>query len=211
MATYSLLPNDICEVIFHQTYDGSKILSVLHYQFRGPELVEDGRAEVNALITSLSTVSSPNQIISSMLDCQVANLAHQFVTGQVVQATRRPYETVLADHAGAYAGDGLPSNVAAVITKQSALPGRGRSGSLHVAGLGVNTYVDSTFTGAFIALLDTLAGRLTLTVPMTAGVGYNWHPVIWSPRHPTGANDIFGVLPQDTVRVMRRRTLRVGE
>jgi len=207
---YNLLANDVAEIIFWQDYQGQTILTVLHYKLVATTTFPDGIAELTALRDHLTTPADPNQILDSLMDCQVADLSHVYQTVQLVYPLRRPVLSGGTTGPGNQANPGMPSNVAGVVIKQSSVAGRGRAGSLHVGGIARADISGGMVSAGLGTRLETLAGRLTLDVPTTGGVAEVWEPVIWNARTPSSTASIAGAYAQDTARVMRRRTLRVG-
>jgi hypothetical protein len=100
--------------------------------------------------------------------------------------------------------------VAAVITKRTAFAGRWAVGSFHLGGLPQNAYVNGTLEPTFKTSVGLVAAQLLedITIAIVGGV---YEPVI---VHPVAAHDGSTVLRetdvQDTLRVMRRRTVGLG-
>jgi hypothetical protein len=102
------------------------------------------------------------------------------------------------------------SNLAAVITKRGALGNRANIGSVHIAAPPAAGQIDGTWYSTYLTKLQAVAACMTTlyTVPLET---MDARMVIYHRKNPELSAQVEFTQPRDTVRVMRRRTLRVGE
>lgn len=105
-------------------------------------------------------------------------------------------------------------NQAAVITRAGMLSGRAFVGSIHIPGLSAGNFTNGKVTGPYLTLMSTVGSRMlndfTDTTEGTVGrpVLYHYRKVPLAPVPPTA---LYRTIPQQTIRVMRRRTIGVGK
>lgn len=204
---YAIVPNDMCEITTFARYKGQQILSVFHYRYIA---AQPGNvvAEFSALYEAV--VSNANSLLSKIRACQVDDVIYDKVRMQIIYPLRRPYDDKITVSNGTRINvDPAPPNVAAVINKQTDIQQRGRTGSLHIAGMNSEDQANGVWTAAYITALTAVANAIPVDIP-GAGVNATWTPYTWSRSQPGQPAVIIGALPMSTVRVMRRRTVGVG-
>jgi len=206
---WNLLNGDIVEVIAWQNYNQQTILNVLHYKLETASSIADGVGEVDGLVGKLTDAVGAESIRKQMRLAQVDGLVHERWSGQLVYPIRRPIQFTPVNVAGVIVEAGLPQNVAATITKQPDLPGRGRSGSFHMAGAPASANALGEWDAIWFTNLQPIADKIKANVP-TIAAGGTWRPVIWSGKTPTVSREVFNAFAQETIRVQRRRTVRLG-
>jgi len=205
--------NSVLEVTVRSRYQGSVILSVLHYRWQtatpttiNGDLVVDAAREIFEVgITS---------VLSFYKLAVNAGFAIQAVRYQWIYPTRYSYED-FSDHAdtGTLAGDPLPSNLAAVIIKKSPYAGPHGVGSVHMSGLTTLSLIEdgSLLSVGYKSALNSLAGALDNVIDTgVALAGSTLVPVIYNKVNPEGSPQWNEHAIPDEPRVMRRRTLGVG-
>lgn len=207
MATFSILTNDILEVVIGQLQNNQQILNVLHYQFRGSVTITDGDAEVQRVIEYIHDNAA--SVVAKMKLAQIDELSYNYVRGSIVAPLRKRYLHYIAAGTGAIMGDPCPPNVSMVLTKQSSLAGRGRSGRMSIGGVPFTGQANGILTEAQLNLLEDVAAAVMADIDV-AGQSLGWRPVLWSPGGVGVAPSIADVFAQPTTRVVRRRTVGQG-
>lgn len=106
----------------------------------------------------------------------------------------------------------LPQNLAVAITVRSDLAGIGQRATKHIGGL-VSTFVEEgMLTPAAISAYPDLGIKLTSIMQdiVVGATTFDLRPIIYKRTSPESSVIVNNFVVQDTVRVMRRRTVRVG-
>lgn len=101
-------------------------------------------------------------------------------------------------------------NVAAVVTKRGTGGTRRSIGSLHFGGFTSDRFLQGNVTASVIAWWENLE-PLWSANQTVASTGIIYQPVIYNPGESVNWQSIFEWTLQGEARVMRRRTLSVGE
>jgi len=132
------------------------------------------------------------------------------IRAQVISPIRSAYSSQLFVAApGVWAGAATKPNGAAVITQRTAQAGRNQVANAHIGPLADNASVNGILTGAY----KTALGALGSAMINEWGVGalpVTMVPVIFH-RATTTYDDIENFAVNDYARVMRRRTVGLGE
>lgn len=131
---------------------------------------------------------------------------------QKVAPVRFRYENTVIVGTGTHAANTEATNQAAALEFHTALAGRDQVGVKHIGPIPQDVTVQDSgeLTAAYKTLLQTLATNMKLS-PSALGGNLVWTPVI-AHKTPVGSFTIItNNLVQETIRVMRRRTVRVGE
>lgn len=203
--------NSLLEVALVSTYQGSTILNIIHYRLlTAAPAVLDGDLVVDAAIAVLQT---PAESLAKVFR-DAANAAMELLHFRYQWIFPDRYSPVQVDDncgAGQNANDGLPSNVAGVITKRSIFAGPHGHGSFHMSGLSAGDTNGALLAGPYKVLLSVIAARLDDSISLSALLsGASLVPVIHDRASPATSAQWGEASVQDTARVMRRRTLGVG-
>lgn len=130
---------------------------------------------------------------------------------QKIYPTRLKYESLARGAAGTHAFDTATGNQAAVITGQTPFAGRSEVSNKHIGPIPQDSSVQDSgmVAAAYKALLTTLAGAFNSSITSVAPA-VQLDPGIY---HRTGGirfTSYYQMTVQDTLRVMRRRTVGVG-
>ena len=212
MAIDPLATGDIVEIIIRSDVLNQACLTVLHYKvgstvFAGTYFAQ--LDEINAHFNVDAITSFPNALANVM----APNTTVSSLTIQRVYPTRSPYKRYNATYAGNYpTGTCLTPNISAVVTKQSEAAGRGRAGALHVPGISSDAILDGRLSAGMRAAMDTFASFVDDPYVPVGGSLYMLTPGMFNPRLGAGANfkAVVTAYTEDTVRVMRRRTVGLG-
>lgn len=204
MAT-PLLDGSIIGVTFWTTYQNQQLLNTLHYWFQLPGNAPAFRPE---LADFLSQIQAAGGIKDKVIAMMHTSAKLQYIGAQVLFPTR--LKTVYAEPgaAGLKTGTEAPSNVAAVLTKESDFATRWGVGSWHQGGLTQADVVGGSISTALQVQMSALGAQILLAQTTPSGATYT--PIIWSPQFPSRITPILDTYSQDTSRVMRRRTHRLG-
>jgi len=109
-------------------------------------------------------------------------------------------------------GDGeSPINVAGVATKRGEVSGRWAVGSWHQPGLYPDAFATAgNLTSAYKLGLNEALNNWFNTTRTPPGMVGNVRPILFNNLNPTRVTSIVTIQAQDTVRVMRRRTVGLG-
>jgi len=139
-----------------------------------------------------------------------SNYTMEQVWIQKVDPSRVAKKVYTVSYPGQLADASQNPNVAATIERRGAVANRHNVGSLHVPGPTTVMYVDGgTWKAAYKTLLDGLGGKMIEA--LTLGSGSIIEPIL---RYGPGTLQftfISTFFSQPTTRVMRRRTVGVGE
>lgn len=131
---------------------------------------------------------------------------------QVISPLRLAKQTFSDGNFGASGLTANTANVAATIERRGDVADRKNVGSLHlVAPDPASIATNGTITlAAYLTAINTLAAQML--VPIVGAVtGANLVPVLFNPRAPGNPpRRITATIAQNEIRVMRRRTVRVG-
>lgn len=210
MPVSPIMSGDIVQVIVRSTFQGDALLNVLYYKALSSYADDSYRETLEELAAGL-IVDDINSLTDPMLAVMGGNVRLDYLQLQRVYPTRSPYirETVATN--GTYAEDCYTGNVCGVITKQCEAVGRGRSGSFHMGGLGGTLYSQGVLTADAILLFEDIANALRIT-QLGVAEDTGFRPGTFNPDlgAPGNFNPLLDTVVQQTLRVMRRRTLGVG-
>lgn len=150
------------------------------------------------------------QSVDLWTKAMTAAVVVESLTMQPIYPTR--YSQVprtLTPIAGVLTGQTTPSNVAAVITKVSDVAKRWGRGSVHLPGQQASEVGTGNWGTATLSRLADIKALLNAGFAQGGGQP-GWSLVLWTPRTPTRITPVTYCVVQPTVRVMRRRTVRLG-
>lgn len=202
---------DIVVLTIFSTWNSQRYLNVLHYQCKNLPMDTHYALCMNDLIAAVQS-DAVTSIVPKLALCMGVDASITEVRAQRVYPTRDYYISDNTVIQGGGVDQCTAGNLSAVITKQSTHVGRGRSGSFHVPAIPESAYASGFITANYLQLLEPLAENIDVTQVSGAGGNDVWGPGMFNPNLGALANwsDIARVKIQDTVRVMRRRTVGVG-
>lgn len=209
-----LTVGDVIELTMEQTLYEQTCLLVRHYEVASTNSMLSFIDECNELIDWCKT---PDGLGTKMLTAQCQDVQCQRITAQVVFPGRTVRVSQNWQTQGALAVDCMPSNMAAVITLRTdkatvrgAHAGLGQVGGVHLCGIprdqvDGDRLLEATWFDDFANIGQTLIGAIALPG------GTVLDPVILHrPGSLPRTDYIHTAVPKRDIRVMRRRTLRVG-
>jgi hypothetical protein len=206
----ALALGDVIQVSFRGSLFNQQILNILHFSV-GVIGTGTDYDQLSMFTSNLVTGGGSVDLVLPFMACMPPEYALEEVRAQRIYPTRTVYAFTLSGAFGQYATGTETTNVAASIEKRTLTPGRMGIGRLQLAGVPTaamnNGEVSAAFKGTeMLNLANTMIQTITTTAPV---VTYN--PCLFNPT-ATGPkfSPLFSCIPMDTLRVMRRRTLRVG-
>lgn len=197
--------NDVYRLALVGSLFNQQIVNVLHYQLTAdPTLSFSAQSLVNMWTAAITPTWRATVVDSYIFDHVACTKLHPVGPA-----------TIIAPFAGGTIGlralPPLPCNVAASITKRTALIGRRHRGRMALAGLANADNVVGLLSPTAFGLIQTLANALENPL---AGPDGDARPVVWT-RHvdvlpANSATPITDMEPQTTVRVQRSRTVGLG-
>lgn len=201
---------DIFEAIAHYDLYGQRLMNTFHYVC----IVDPTPANAaNLLINGLQVVGGMQAVLREALPQDLTFLKW---TAQQIYPTRRRYAVRLVNLPGQWETDSTTANVAASVTTYSDLAGRGQVGRIQVPiSPDATATIAGQLTPAMTVAMTDIANHLAMSI--NGGEGGNiFSPVIFhrqkkdQPNVPPSYSSIFGAFPQNTTRVMTRRTVGRG-
>lgn len=200
--------------------DGDNILVTLRGSFNNQAIINTFYYRVTVAPTTklpqfdvfedlLDLFNAPGNLIAKFVEIPPGQYTLDQVWMQVVFPGRYVAYKFNAGIQGAGEDVGRTPNLAGVITRRTDKAGRNQVGSLHIpVGQGDNSVDNGLITGTTLSAMNALA--LVLKNSYTVS-GYTFRPVLTPFNNGDGsAKWIDSAFTQDTARVMRRRTLRLG-
>lgn len=211
MAIPPIAIGDIIQVQIRTQVENQTVLNVLHYRSLSNRDTVTYQEGLNDLIDGIA-VDDVTSIIDPMLPLMGPNAEVIYVQAQRVYPARDIYVRRNINRSGEHADDCDATNVDAVIVKQSEKTGRGRSGVFHLGGLANTTYALGEMTADSMTLLAGLASSLKVRMAeIIPDTGFD--PGMYNPDlgGVTGFTKVADCTPRKQLRVIRRRTVGVGE
>jgi len=143
--------------------------------------------------------------------CYPQNLTTPQIWYQKVYSLRTMKVVKSPNDPGLWPHDATSANVACVVERRGVLANRRNVGSIHIpCAADPATIDDGAPTPAYTTVLEAVATQINATITTALGT-CTWRPVLFNYPDPIIYSEIINASVQDTSRVMRRRTVRVGE
>lgn len=204
---YAIPSGAVIEVSIIGRQDGQEVMNVYHYYMQKEGGIDDGRA---AALNVTTTFGNALGVFGTWLDCVTNQVDNILIYGQWITPNR--FKRVQRPAAVATEGnvllDGLPSNCQASITLRGEQADRHNTGRKAMPGVPVDWVTNSVINPANLVTYDAHAQTLLNTFVGLEGEQYL--PVIFNRVTPELSPQIVEAFTQDTIRIERRRTVRVG-
>lgn len=203
----------IIEVTIKYTVNAQINLNILHYVVATQSALATPEAELGQFQSDFISPTGLN-FTGFFRPLLATNATLNSTRYQWVFPVRRAYTALTHGVAGTGTyGACTAQNVAAVVTKTTALAGRSQVGSFHLGAVGINGYSGGSLAAPYKTdVINNLLPFLVSSNIATVGGGV-YHPILWH-KFNTTFNQNYNVLQavelQDTLRVMRRRTVGLG-
>lgn len=219
----ALAVNTIVEIKIGYTANDQQCFNVYHQGVyngtgAGQDPAEWQETIKNKLFADSGTDGSVTKEMRDMMSDEV-NM--NLITVQIVYPVRYRLSQIVTTLPGLIAEPCNAQNVQATFTKLGDLGNRHNVGAWHQGGLPESSYVAGLLSAGASGALTNLANAfLAQQTYVVAGSSTTFGPVILN-KTPipdtdpvkyqiSGRTGVSAVVPRDTIRVMRRRTLRVG-
>lgn len=210
----SSLVGDILQLTFLGRYAGQRIMLTHHYRLDAVTAFTDASLVQLGLLDEVRAGAGGGNVIEgSYLACLPAQYTLEKIRAQTIALQRLVPTEVARNVNGTHGDDTETGNQAVVITLRTAVAGRSQVSNKHIGPIpqAVTVQDDGLLTVAYKTLATTLASNLNVQINNVA-TGAVFSPVIY---HRTGDgpnySKILSYLTQPNIRVMRRRTVGVGE
>jgi len=209
----------IMEGKFVWSCHGQTCMNVLHWY---PDGIVAGVDPIELMDSFLSVISDNNvgDIMPLIAELQSSQVSWQKVTAQLIHPYRYIVREAVVAQIGADVNPCTAQNVQASIEKTGIAGTRSNIGAIHIGGLPQTNYSLGLVTAGTLTKLQTLADKLEQDVVEPLGPS-TWHPGILNkeiipntdpPKYRIKSiTPLFEYRVKNTLRVMRRRTIGVGD
>lgn len=207
---------DIYQVSAAGTIFGQRVLLTQNYII----VAQDASAPDNVVSTSLNLKVSGVAVLggdvleSKYLALLPPEYTLDFWQAQKVYPIRQAYRRLARAVAGTHAASTEATNQAAVITLRTDTAGRSQIANKHIGPIPQDVAVQDSglLTAAYKALMTTFANALLEQIDLDIDLNtVSLYPCIYHVGEVPTSSPLTNHVIGDTVRVMRRRTVRVGE
>lgn len=205
----------ILELSLVGRHAAQKTLNVLHYGISdmtgGPTV--DGDLITDSLLNTYWNNLGPGGILGKYLSCISDDFTLERIRTQWIHPTRYSFtEIVPEEQIGAVVDPALPPNVSAVLGKRNESVGRHNRGSIHLPAVPSSWVENGLLTTASLAPHQELILMLKNSLNVTVGSGTaTLRPLIFNQTTPADSAGVSEMVAMPTIRIVRRRTVGVGE
>jgi len=202
---YQLNNSDIVQVTVEYAEQGVEVMmNVLHYRLATGGPYTDGADEILKLVQMIGNGAAPGTFANMWASLASENVTINRVVGQKIWPARYAKVVNEVDVPGEQAGEAIPPQVQAAITKRSELAVPYGVGGIRVPGIATTLEVFGKLTAPGLAGLEDLGETLniTLTPPATSAV---WEPVILRRDNPGSSLRVALTQAHGTLRTQRTR------
>jgi len=207
----ALAVGDVIQVSLRGSLFAQRILTILHYSVA----VSSGGSDydqLSILTSNLVTGGGSTDPIPQILAAQAPEYTLDEIRAQKVYPTRTIYALTGDGRSGTYATGTEVTNIAASFEKRTLTPGRMGIGRTQLAGIPTAAMNNGELTAGYLAAEASNVAQALLMGITTSGPIVTFAPCLYNPTGPTNKfSPLFSVVPMSSLRVMRRRTLRLGE
>lgn len=205
----------ILEVSYAGKLAGQKTLTVLHYSLTAlaPGPTVDGDLITAAAAGTVFNLEGPGGILAEYLECISQDFELSRIRYQWVNPVRYSYiEEIPVTALGLFVGASMPPNIAAVVGKRNDSTGRLNRGSVHLPGVPVVAVEDGLLTSPATSRYADYGSIIKQSHALTfSGGTATITPVIYHAAVPSASPSFNAFIVMPEVRIMRRRTVGVGE
>lgn len=208
-----LAVDDIFLVTFKGECANQTILNTFYYridELGTAPLPTDLQAE--SILADALTAGGADVLQTLFLACLPQNYTLSEVWVQKVFPARYRKHVEAEAAEGTIAADALATNLAAVISRFGIEANRHNIGSVHIGPIptGATWQVDGQVTSTYKAALIAFGGAMLEEIDLLGSNKIKWVPTLFAAVGTPVHADIQTTVAQDTVRVMRRRTVGLG-
>lgn len=207
----AILANSLIQIQMVGTCFGQRIIFThwLRPSAAAPA-VNNYTQDLNLILNQIAA-GTPDDMVTPYVACLPQQYIFSYISAQAITPVRsvKVQRVPVPGITGTYPDDATVANDAAVITFRTDLGGRKQISNRHMGPAPDDVSDQGVLVPAYKTVLTTFATSLLDAVTPVGWIG-NLDPVV--PHLPGGtADDIKSFVIQETSRVMRRRTVRVGE
>lgn len=194
----------IWQMTFKYNMSGQVLLNTFFYKQTG------GVPDYPTFVTTWDTWNlAVGHMVDALLPCISAAVTLDAIIYQPIRTTR--YRPITVAHAlnGSQNGQEVPQNISQVVTRAGVLANKHNVGAIHLPPCQADQIINGTLDVGQINLLRTFASKV-IQQAAPGGGGVTLDPVLISRNVVLAPQLITIAFPQDTIRVMRRRTVRLG-
>ena len=203
--------NGIVSLVVEGTVLEQRMLTVLHLRrITATNGATTVTADLADILFEMQPVAGGQDWLQTLyLACCANNFTLDRFVAQQIFPTRSVKVTRTVGLAGTVGSPCEIPNVSGVLTKRTVLAGRNQVGSIHMPAVATAEMDNGVLEAAQLVRYANLSASL-LTNVVHAAPDAEYDLVIHHPQFPGTFNKVNDILTQDTVRTMRRRTLRLG-
>jgi len=204
---YGIAAGSIMAVSAVGKMNGQETITTVHYRYANlTGTIPDGRA---AIIYVLTQIRMAGGWFEKYLACISGAVTGIQLYGQWITNTRYAYATDgVAAASGDLAATVMPQNVAMVVTRRGDLADRKNISTLHLPGVPASEVAAGVLSlDQQIALNDFANASIQ---PFVLTGGQELYPCAFNRNDPSFSRILTESFAQQTVRVMRRRTVGLG-
>jgi hypothetical protein len=200
---------DIVEVTWQQQMFSQVILNIQHYRVVSSTSTGSDVGDNQTFSDHLASLTGAGQLITVWRNPLATNWLLNRVRVQKINPVRSAYTTSNIALLGQGADQSELSNLAVVVSKRGTSGTRRAQGSIHFAGWSPLLF-NAGEVQAGIQTWWTNLEPLWAATQVVAGIPASLQPIIYNPGGAVNWQTVAVWQLQDTARVMRRRTVRVG-
>lgn len=198
--------NDVVEVTFEGKVFGQQTISTFFYKVNG---VTVGIPIFTELSNFIGKIRAPGKLFQKYQNVTTDGLEDLNVYAQVVYPIRYRYTNDgELTQTGAVEEETMPPNVQASITRVAERAGQRYTSHLAVPAVPRTASIAGLLLTGYMTDLQALADEVIATIVLDSGVEMT--PCIFHPQYTPVYEPLFLAFPQETIRVMRRRTVGLG-
>jgi hypothetical protein len=200
---------DIVEVTWRQLQHAQQMLNVQHYRVVSSTSTGSDVGDNQTFADHLAALTAAGQLITVWRTPLAPSWVLSSVKTQKISPVRSAYTTATIGLAGLSGTASELTNIAAVVSKRGTSGTRRAQGSIHFGGWQAAFASGGLWQAGVQTWWDALEPLWSAT-QIVAGIPANLQPIIYNPGASVNWQTIAVWQLQDTTRVMRRRTVRVG-
>lgn len=203
--------NDLFRIAAVGSAFGQRIMLTHAYQVVGIDPNQSELTVTTAILEALRGGGGGDLFETEYLACLPVDYTLDYWYAQKVAPVRYRYAKHTRGVTGTHADGCETANQAAVLTGTTVLSGRSQISNKHIGPIpqSANVQANGLVAAAYKAKLSALGAKMDNGL-VDAAIGLSMFPVIIHPTPATSSTLIIDFQPQDTIRVMRRRTVGLG-
>lgn len=203
---YAVAAGSVIAISAEGTLHGQQVMTTFHYKENSLIEIPDGRLAAIEMLTKIHLAGGLAELYLACMSQAVNNVEWY---AQWITPTRFAYIAWSGLPAqGTILEESMPPNVAQVATRRGDRANRHNISNLHLPGVPVPSVVDGRLNAIQADRLQQLATESC--DPITLVTGNEMVPVAFWRGNPFSSAQVVEGYPQDTTRVMRRRTVGLG-